>query len=343
MPKRPEALGQLQIAENAKPVSITDTFTLVVKGEGGEVRVKESGIDQRATSQAPPVITPDTNKLKFEDLRIGDVLGQGSQGKVRLVQNRVTNQKFALKYIAFDASLDDIRQSLEAELRQVTAVKHKNIVSSYEAFFKDGRLYVVLEYMDAGTLKDIVKRHQFTEPVLAYIARELLQGLAYLHSVKIIHRDIKPANVLVNSKGDVKISDFGVAKTLLGKDLQTLSSQGSTAYMSPERIRSEPYSFKSDVWSAGLCLAECAIGRFPFSSLSEATMFELCQAIANGSAKVDWGCTGKTFSAEFMNFVNSCLLPEDQRPSAADLLKDPFIRTGDNLNPTEVGKWFSTR
>lgn len=344
-PKRPEALGQIQVSRPENPVSITDTLTLVVKGEGGmEMRVKESGIDQRQKDAPAPVQNSVmSDKLKFEDLRIGHELGKGSQGKVRVVQHRVTNEKYALKYIAFESDSDDMRLALESELRHVAAVKHKNVVSSYEAFFRDGRLYIVLEYMNAGTMKDIIQKHpkQFSEPVLAYIARELFQGLAYLHSLKMIHRDIKPANVLANSRGEVKISDFGVAKTFSGGDLQTLSSQGSIPYMSPERIKSNPYSFNSDVWSAGLCLAECALGEYPFSNLKK-TIFDLCHDIAYGSAKIDWDGSGISFSNEFKQFIESCLRPEASRPSAAELLGHPFLKKADGLTPEKVGEWFST-
>eukprot|EP00796_Vickermania_ingenoplastis_P003900 gene3900-2769_t len=347
-PKRPEPLGRIAVDPKKEAVSITDTLTLVVKGEGGlEMRVKESGIDQRHTT-APAVPSPAadggsiSNKLKFDDLRIGGELGKGSQGKVRVVQHRVTNEKFALKYISFESNSDDIILPLSAELRRVAAVKHQNLVSSYEAFFREGRLYIVLEYMNAGTMKDIIQRHpkQFTEPILAYIARELFQGLAYLHSLKIIHRDIKPANVLANSRGEVKISDFGVAKTFVGGDLKTLSSQGSVPYMSPERIKSEPYSFDCDVWSAGLCLGECALGEFPFFNELNKNIFELCHDISSGAAKINWDQPGLNFSAECKDFIESCLKPEAERPSAAQQLQHPFLEKAKGLDPMEVGKWF---
>eukprot|EP00796_Vickermania_ingenoplastis_P000060 gene60-38_t len=276
-PKRPEPLGRIAVDPKKEAVSITDTLTLVVKGEGGlEMRVKESGIDQRHTT-APAVPSPAadggsiSNKLKFDDLRIGGELGKGSQGKVRVVQHRVTNEKFALKYISFESNSDDIILPLSAELRRVAAVKHQNLVSSYEAF--------------SG---------KFTEPILAYIARELFQGLAYLHN-------------------------FGVAKTFVGGDLKTLSSQGSVPYMSPERIKSEPYSFDCDL---------------------NKNIFELCHDISSGAAKINWDQPGLNFSAECKDFIESCLKPEAERPSAAQQLQHPFLEKAKGLDPMEVGKWF---
>ncbi|EPY20650.1 protein kinase [Strigomonas culicis] len=342
-PKRPQ-LEQLHIVPQDKAVSITDTMTLVVKGEGDvEMRVKQNGIVHTPQSATPVDNTKISvmNQIRFEDLRIGQELGKGSQGKVRVVQHKVTGEKFALKYIAFSEDSDDMRLALESELRQVAAVKHKNIVSSYEAFFREGRLYIVLEYMNAGTMNDVIKRHPegVSEEMLAYIARELFQGLEYLHSLKMIHRDIKPANVLANTKGEVKISDFGVAKTFSGGELQTLSAQGSIPYMSPERIQSIPYSFNSDVWSAGLTIAECALGQYPFTNL-KSKVFELCQAIANDTARVDWANCGKSFSKEFISFIEQCLTPASKRPNASDMLKHEFIRKADAVKPTAAGDWF---
>lgn len=347
-PKRPLALEQLHVVPQDKAVSITDTMTLVVKGEGGvEMRVKQTGIAQGPGS-SPGADEPRSdavmNKIKFEDLRIGAELGKGSQGKVRVAQHKLTGEKYAMKYITFDVDSDDMRSALEAELRQVAAVKHHNVVSSYEAFFRDGRLYIVLEYMDCGTMHSLIDRHPegFSEEMLAYISRELFKGLEFLHHLKMIHRDIKPANVLANTKGEIKISDFGVAKTFSGGDLQTLSAQGSMPYMSPERIQSKPYSFNSDIWSAGLTVAECAFREYPFASLKP-KMFELCQAIASGTAKIKWDERETKFSDEFKDFIELCLRPESTRPSATEMLNHPFIQKANNVNPLEAGKWMSPK
>ncbi|CCW65904.1 unnamed protein product [Phytomonas sp. Hart1] len=345
--KRPRALKQLQVTRENQSVSITDTMTLVVKGEGGvEMRVKQTGIAQSVpstTTMDQPKSDAIMNKLRFEDLHIGNELGRGSQGKVRIVQHKISSEKYALKSIVFESDSDYTRLALESELRQVAAVKHKNIVSSYEAFFRDGRLYIALEYMNAGTMNDIIKLYPegLTEEMLAYIARELFQGLEYLHSLKIVHRDIKPANVLVNNKGEVKISDFGVAKTFSGADLQTFSSQGSIPYMSPERIKSQSYSFDSDIWSAGLTIAECAIGRYPFDSL-KSKMFELCQAIALGTAQIEWNTSERRFSSELMRFVELCLAPAKQRPTASELLQHAFIQKASHIQYSEAGEWFKS-
>jgi mitogen-activated protein kinase kinase len=101
--------------------------------------------------------------------------------------------------------------------------------------------------------------------VLGKIAEALLEALTYLYtSHKIMHRDVKPANILVNSRGQIKISDFGVSSELEGSIAETFVGTGT--YMAPERIQGSPYTVKSDVWSVGLTLMELAIGKFPFNN-----------------------------------------------------------------------------
>ena len=100
--------------------------------------------------------------------------------------------------------------------------------------------------------------------VLGKIAEAVLGGLSYLYAAhRIMHRDLKPSNILVNSKGNIKLCDFGVSSELEGSIAETFVGTGT--YMAPERIQGSPYTVKSDVWSVGLTLMELAIGKFPFS------------------------------------------------------------------------------
>lgn len=99
--------------------------------------------------------------------------------------------------------------------------------------------------------------------VLGKIAESVLGGLTYLYDThRIMHRDLKPSNILVNSKGKIKLCDFGVSSELEGSIAETFVGTGT--YMAPERIQGSPYTVKSDVWSVGLSLMELAIGKFPF-------------------------------------------------------------------------------
>jgi serine/threonine protein kinase len=121
--------------------------------------------------------------------------------------------------------------------------------------------------MDAGSLENIVKiynlakvKPQIDESILVKIALQMLCGLAYLHSNNQLHRDVKSANVLINTKGEIKLTDFGIAKQIDEDKEFTKTSVGTRSYMSPERIKGEEYGPKSDIWGFGLIMYELATG-----------------------------------------------------------------------------------
>lgn len=337
----------------AQPFRITDTLTLVIKGNNGsEVRVKDGVTTQQPQQDlcqpAPASRSAESvmDKIRFDDLEVLETLGAGSQGKVRKVRNRQTAELYALKSLGFCEDMESMRDVLQGELTRIQALKHPNIVSSLEGYFRSGKIYILMEYMDAGTMVSLMKHsgEGFPLDILSYVAKNLLTGLAHLHSQGVVHRDIKPANLLASTKGDVKISDFGVAKMFERKqegDLQkTFGAVGSTPYMSPERIRNQPYTFPCDVWSAGLTIAECAIGEYPFSGLKN-HIFELCQAIANLEVKIAWTPQLQQCN-ELISFVSSCMLPDDRRPTARELLSHPFIvDIGRNVTRATAGEWFT--
>lgn len=109
----------------------------------------------------------------------------------------------------------------------------------------------------------MLKRYRrLSEPVVASVAIHVLRGLAYLHGqLRVIHRDIKPSNLLLTSRGVVKIADFGVSGQVGNTKACAMTWVGTMVYMSPERIQGQQYSFDSDIWSLGLVLCECLLGR----------------------------------------------------------------------------------
>ena len=130
---------------------------------------------------------------------------------------------------------------------------------------------ITAEYMDGGSLQDIVDTGGCrSEAVLANIAHRVLLGLSFLHRERQVHRDLKPANLLINQRGDVKISDFGVSRTLddVAGDGPALACcdtfVGTVTYMSPERLAGDKYGAPADVWGLGVTLFTCALGRFPY-------------------------------------------------------------------------------
>ena len=140
-----------------------------------------------------------------------------------------------------------------------------SIVGMKGLFYIESNVGIVLEYMDRGSLEFLSKpKIELDHDQLAAITVQILWGLAYLHHphVSRIHRDIKPANVLINSQGEVKLSDFGISKFL---ELDsTFSAKGSFRYMSPERLNGKEYNFSSDVWSVGILIIQLWTKVYPF-------------------------------------------------------------------------------
>jgi mitogen-activated protein kinase kinase len=183
--------------------------------------------------------------------------------------------------------------------------------------------------------------------VLGKITECILGGLVYLYEAhRIMHRDIKPSNVLVNSRGMIKLCDFGVATETVNSVANTFV--GTSTYMAPERIKGDPYTVKSDVWSVGLTIMELAIGRFPFDANDSAPgdrasagpmgILDLLQQIVHEPApKLP---KSEAFPAILDDFVAKCLLKNpDERPTPRELYdKDLFLQAA-KRTPVDLQEW----
>jgi len=202
--------------------------------------------------------------LRNEDLKDLQELGQGNGGSVKKVEHTPTNTIMAKKIVLIDAK-PSVRKQILRELQIMHDCHSKYIISFYGAFLSDPNICICMEFMDKGSLDGIYKKIGAIDiDVVGNVALAVLEGLTYLYDVhRIIHRDIKPSNILCNSRGQIKICDFGVSGELINSIADTFV--GTSTYMSPERIQGAQYTVKSDVWSMGISLIELALGRFPFS------------------------------------------------------------------------------
>ncbi|CAN6541196.1 unnamed protein product [Malus baccata var. baccata] len=301
---------------------------LLVNGEG--VRI----VSHREVEVPPPIQASD-NQMILADLDAIKVIGKGNGGVVQLVQHKWTHQFFALKVIQMNIE-ESIRKQIAQELKINQSSQCPNIVVCYQSFYENGTISIILEYMDGGSLTDLLKKVKtIPEFYLAAICKQVLQGLCYLHHEKhIIHRDFKPSNLLINHRGEIKITDFGVSAIKASTSEQANTFVGTYNYMSPERIVGSNYSYKSDIWSLGLVLLECATGQFPYTppDQSEAwdNFFELMSAIVEQPPPC---APSDQFSPEFCSFISACVQkdPKD-RLSAQDLLRHPFISMYDDVH-----------
>ena len=275
-----------------------------------------------------------SSKLHNELIPLG-TLGHGACAKVYKVVHVPSLQILAQKVVPiFD---EKKRKQVVQELRVLygSCFVRRHIVNFHDAFVdpREGSISVLMEYMDGGSLQDIVESGGCPhETVLANIAWRVLNGLVYLHNIcNQIHRDIKPANLLINHRGDVKISDFGISRNCdsnyaqhVGYDRANATTfVGTITYMSPERLLGESYDFKADIWSLGVTLVTCALGRFPYAMVPGLGFWGLLQMLREGPPPKLPACT---FSRIARDFVRQCVhRAPGLRPSASDLLSHPFI------------------
>eukprot|EP01133_Synstelium_polycarpum_P002489 gene2489-2832_t len=204
-----------------------------------------------------------------------------------------------------------------------------NFLSKKEGVFyryekNDEEIWMVMEYMDGGTIKEAISNFTFTEKYVAYIIKQILHGLEYLHSLNIAHRDLKSANIMLNSKAEVKIIDFGfsIDLTLLKADIHMC---GSPYWMAPEQIQEKPHDLSVDIWSLGMMVAEMMKGVVPHHKSKIKAMFLAASVGISFSREKKYS---SHWSNELFDFLASCLqVDASKRPSASQLLQHPFIAT----------------
>uniref|UniRef100_A0A8C4IMF5 Dual specificity mitogen-activated protein kinase kinase 2 n=1 Tax=Dicentrarchus labrax TaxID=13489 RepID=A0A8C4IMF5_DICLA len=208
-----------------------------------------------------------TQKAKVGEMRDDDFhriceLGAGNGGVVNKECHKPSGIIMARKLIHLEIK-PAIRNQIIRELQVLHECNSPYIVGFYGAFYSDGEISICMENMDGGSLDQVLKEaKRIPEEILGKVSIAVLRGLAYLREKhQIMHRDVKPSNILVNSRGEIKLCDFGVSGQLI--DSMANSFVGTRSYMSPERLQGTHYSVQSDVWSMGLSLVEMSIGRFP--------------------------------------------------------------------------------
>ncbi|KAI1436413.1 kinase-like protein [Xylaria sp. CBS 124048] len=205
------------------------------------------------------------------------------------------------------------------------------VIDFYGAFFQESAVYMCLEYMDGGSI-DMLYSRGIPEHILRKITYSTVMGLKELKDKhNIIHRDVKPTNILINTRGQVKICDFGVSGNLVASIAKT--NIGCQSYMAPERISGGAfmqsgasdgtYSVQSDIWSLGLTVIECGMGKYPYPPDVSSTIFSQLSAIVDG----DPPDLPDTYSLAARTFVKGCLnkLPK-LRPNYQALLVSEWLK-----------------
>lgn len=284
--------------------------------------------------------------LKREDLEVLKDLGHGNGGTVSKVRHMATGTIMARKIIHVEAK-KEMRRRIVRELQIMHDTNSEYIVNFYGAFLSDNNdVIMCMEYMDVGSLDRISRQFgPVRVDVLGKIAEATLGGLTYLYTKHhIMHRDIKPSNILVNSKGQIKLCDFGVSGELVNSVADTFV--GTSTYMAPERIQGQKYTVKSDVWSFGLSIMELAIGKFPFDAsehLSDGDgapsgILDLLQQIVYEPApRLP---KSEAFPQILEDMIQKCMAKApEERPTPQELYeREPFVQAA-KRTPVDLKEW----
>lgn len=237
-------------------------------------------------------------EIPIERIRIShdDFQRCGSQGDV--FYGKLSNTSVAVKRVK-DSSLTNVKHL--RDLNHKNVIKFKGISKNSSYFF------ILMEWCPFGTLHDhIHSGRQLSSKILSNFAQQIASGMRYLHSKHIIHRDLKPSNILLTHHDVLKISDFGTHKVFNDKlPVGSVTYAGTYAYMAPEVIRSEPYSYPVDVWSYGVVVWEILTGVEPYKNIDSSTVV---WAVGNNSFKLP---IPGSFPAGFSRILNGCWNSKD--------------------------------
>ncbi|XP_053858212.1 serine/threonine-protein kinase PAK 3-like [Vidua macroura] len=252
-------------------------------------------------------------------------IGQGAFRTVSKGLDRATGGEAAIKKMSLRGQN---RERAVNELLLLKDKKNPNIVNSLDSFLVDGDLWLVMEYMDGGTLQDILRQTHMAEGEMVAVSQECLQGLDFLHGNRVIHRDLKSSNILLGMDVSVKLADFGLYAQLSPEQDQRSSMVGTAHWMAPEVVTSSPYGPKVDIWSFDIVTIEMVEGKPPYFKETRAMARALIQQ--NGTPQLQ---EPRRLSALLRDFLECSLEPdEERRCSAQELLQHPFLSSAKPLS-----------
>ncbi|XP_068614619.1 mitogen-activated protein kinase kinase kinase kinase 5-like [Brachionichthys hirsutus] len=262
-------------------------------------------------------------------------VGGGTYGEVYKARDKQSGDLAAIKIIKMEP--EDDFSVIQQEIIIVKSCRHPNIVKYFGSYIRSNKLWICMEFCGGGSLQDIYHTTgSLTEPQIAYVCRELLKGLDYMHSQRKIHRDIKGANILLNDQGEVKLADFGVSAQITATLARRMSFIGTPYWMAPEVAAVEMkggYNELCDIWSVGITAIELAELQPPLFDVHPLRVLFLMSKSSYQPPKLK---DKSKWSSMFYNFVKSMLVRNPKkRPSASKMLSHVFLtRPGLNQDLT---------
>lgn len=220
---------------------------------------------------------------RYEGFELLSVLGRGGMGTIYMARDIELSRIVALKVLNRDLAHEEaFARRFQAEGRVLARLDHPNIVRVFSLRRMADELMIVMEFVEGGSLKDVLRQAMLPPARAVGIARQVLEALAHAHEHGIVHRDIKPSNILLARDGRVKIADFGLAKRISTADDDTTRTHGAFGtlhYMSPEQVVGDrDVDARSDLFSLGTMLYEVLTGRLPFAR--DASHYRILKTIA---------------------------------------------------------------
>ncbi|GBG33230.1 Protein kinase, putative [Hondaea fermentalgiana] len=298
----------------AHPDEVLDVLKFHLEGPAAPPKLPTRQTLQRDMLRAVEIASFDPEKVIHRERKIGE----GAGGTVYIATDKRTKEKVAVKV----SPMSDL-ENIKNEIAMHSLSRHPNIVGILETISWQEELYIILELMDGGALTDCLGRGvNWDESDIAYVARESIQGLAFLHKYHRLHRDIKSDNILVDYHGRVKLADFGFSVGLTEEENKRKSVVGTPYWMAPELIRGLEYDSKVDVWSMGITVIECCEGEPPL--IDEQPLRALLLITIQAPPVLE---RPERWSVELNHFLKRSLMTRpEQRPDTTALLMHPWFR-----------------
>ncbi|CAL9186047.1 unnamed protein product [Musa hybrid cultivar] len=254
---------------------------------------------------------------------LGDEIGKGAYGRVYKGLDLENGDFVAIKQVSLENIPQEDLSIIMQEIDLLKNLNHKNIVKYLGSIKTKTHLHIILEYVENGSLANIIKPNKFgpfPESLVAVYISQVLEGLVYLHEQGVIHRDIKGANILTTKEGLVKLADFGVATKLTEADVNTHSVVGTPYWMAPEVIEMSGVCAASDIWSVGCTVIELLTCVPPYYDLQP--MPALFRIVQDEHPPIPEG-----LSPDITDFLHQCFKKDAMhRPDAKTLLLHPWIQ-----------------
>lgn len=261
----------------------------------------------------------------YKDLK---KIGQGASGGVYIARSVAGPSDKIVAIKQMNLEQQPKKELIINEILVMKGSKHENIVNYIDSYLIKGELWVAMEYMEGGSLTEIVTHSVMTEAQIGAVSRETLKGLQFLHSKGVIHRDIKSDNILLNVDGNIKMTDFGFCAQINELNLKRTTMVGTPYWMAPEVVSRKEYGPKVDIWSLGIMMIEMIEGEPPY--LNETPLRALYLIATNGTPRLK---EPEALSYDIKKFLAWCLQVDfNQRGTAAELLQDKFIQNSDDVS-----------